>query len=307
SRHSLHKYGRQSGESAEMIQPDILKRRRLVALLAAFGVAALGAAAASAPAPPWITRQLLIPAPAADVLMVTPVLLPPRRAPFPLAVVNHGSTESEQTRAQYPLPSFPLIAARLITRGYAVALPQRPGHGETGGPYLESPRGCDHAHFLAAGHAAADSIKAAVDYLLRTPSIRKQPVVLVGQSAGAWGALALASTSSRVAAVINFAGGLGGRSFGVANHNCAPERLIAAAGEFGRTSRVPTLWFYAQNDSYFAPTLSQRMAEAYRAAGGIVDYRLLPPVAPDGHYLIYSPSAERIWGPIVDRFLAGLR
>ena len=44
-----------------------------------------------------------------------------------------------------------------------------------------------------------------------------------------------------------FSGGRGGRSYGIAGRNCAPERLIAAAAAFARV-HVPTLWLYAVND-----------------------------------------------------------
>ncbi|HMB75630.1 MAG TPA: hypothetical protein VKN76_04485, partial [Kiloniellaceae bacterium] len=58
------------------------------------------------------------------------------------------------------------------------------------------------------------------------------------------------------------------RNRGRLDNNCSPERLVAAAAGFGRTARVPTLWLYAENDSYFPPDLSRRMATAYTAAGG---------------------------------------
>lgn len=288
-------------------------------IAAAAAAIAVGAARAAGHAPPsaggagsggaparWSSQEVLIPAPEADVAMITTVLLPPGRGPFPLAVVNHGTTENADVRAQYPLPTFPLISSQLLQQGYVVALPQRPGHGQTGGPYLESVRGCDDADFAAAGYAAADSIEAAVAYLLREPYVKKQSVLLVGHSAGAWGSLALASrTTGLIAKVVDFAGGLGGHSNGIANSNCAPERLVSTAAQYGRTTRVSTLWLYAQNDSYFAPSLSRRMADAFRAAGGRVDYRLLPPVGgEDGHYLIYSTAAARSWGPIVEQFSA---
>ena len=101
-------------------------------------------------------------------------------------------------------------------------------------------------------------------------------------------------------AVINFAGGLGGHSFGVPNRNCdtaASSRLPKAS------TRVPTLWIYAANDSFFSGELSRRMADAFRAAGGIAEYHLLPPIGEDGHFLIFSPDAVPIWGPPVARFL----
>ncbi len=127
-------------------------------------------------------------------------------------------------------------------------------------------------------------------------------------SAGGFGALALAARNpANVKAVINFAGGRGGRVNDWPNRTCAPDRLVAAAGAFGRTARVPTLWIYAENDLYFDATLSRRMADAFRAAGGMVDYRLVPPFGEDGHQLIEAADGVAVWGPIVEKFLAQLK
>ena len=52
-------------------------------------------------------------------------------------------------------------------------------------------------------------------------------------------------------------------------------------------------------------TNNQRKTSYHRPVQG-VDYRLLPPVEEDGHYLINSPDAARYWGPIVDKFVATL-
>ena len=254
----------------------------------------------------WRKQQLLIPAATPKVQMITSVLLPSGRAPYPLAVINHGTTESEELRAAYSEPNFEVASSWLLEHGFAVALPQRPGHGDTAGPYLETAHGCDNARYEDAGHATADSIDAVITHLAREPYVKKQPVLLVGHSAGAWGALALASRRAGIAAVINFSGGRGGRAAGVANRNCAPDRLTGAAASFGSTSRLPTLWLYSQNDSYFGSGLSRRMADAYRSAGGRADYRLLPAIADEGHYLIYSQEAVRHWGPIVEKFLGGV-
>jgi hypothetical protein len=51
--------------------------------------------------------------------------------------------------------------------------------------------------------------------------------------------------------VITFAAGRGGRVGGKPNNNCAADRLIAATGGFGRTARVPMLWIYIENDTFF--------------------------------------------------------
>jgi pimeloyl-ACP methyl ester carboxylesterase len=90
----------------------------------------------------------------------------------------------------------------------------------------------------------------------------------------------------------------------MANRNCAPDDLVAVAGELGRAVSIPTLWIYAQNDSYFGPELSRRMADTFRAAGGRADFHLLPAVGEDGHFIIHYPEAVRFWAPILDKFLA---
>ena len=126
----------------------------------------------------------------------------------------------------------------------------------------------------------------------------------LGHSAGAWGSLALASRNpDLVESVINFRGGRGGRRYDVANSNCSPERLIQTAGDFGRASRMPTLWLYSSNDSYFYPPLARRMAEAYRLAGGRVDFQVLPEFGTEGHFLLELPEAASHWRPLVEAFI----
>ena len=236
--------------------------------------------------------------------MRTAILQPPGSGPFPLAVINHGSTADPDEREAMSLDEFEPVASWFVDHGYLVALPQRPGHGETGGPYLEDIGSCRDPDYERAGLGAAANIEAAVQYLTRQPFVQKTGVVLVGHSAGAWGALAEASQDAGpLRAVINFAGGLGGHSYGEPNRNCVPERLVQAAAAFGQITRIPTLWLYSANDTFFDAVLSQQMADAYRGGGGMAEYHLLPPFGEDGHFLIFSAKAVPIWAPIVARFL----
>jgi dienelactone hydrolase len=276
-----------------------------VAVLAALGSAAL---AQSTPAAGDRSTIISIPSPERRSPMRTLVLRPPGPGPFPLALINHGSTQNPERRTRMETPQYRALSKWFLDRGYIVALPQRPGHGKTGGTYLEDQHGCDRANFRQAGYGAADSIETALRYMTALPDVRRTGVIVVGQSAGAWGALALASRRPQaVAAVINFAGGRGGHSFDRPNVNCAPDRLVDAARHFGRTARVPTLWIYTENDSYFAPALSKRMVDAYRGAGGLAEYRLLPPFGSDGHQIIEASSAVPQWGPLVENFLKRMK
>jgi len=129
-------------------------------------------------------------------------------------------------------------------------------------------------------------------------------VVVVGQSAGGWAAIALSSLNPKpVRAIIAFAAGRGGRVDGKPNNNCAPDKLVEATREFGRTSRVPMLWIYSSNDTYFGPELAKQMHEAFTAAGGNAEYQLLPPFGGDGHFLIDSADGVPLWAPLVSEFL----
>jgi dienelactone hydrolase len=261
-------------------------------------------ASAGQPEVPIFRQDWLIPSTVPGLPMHTEILPPQRRGPFPLAVINHGSTAEAEERKGVRLTNFELAASWFVNDGYFVALPQRLGHGETGGPYLEDISSCDNPDYVAAGLGAAVSIQAAVQYLTSQPFVRKTGVVLVGHSAGAWGALAAASQMPQgLRAVINFSGGLGGHSYGESNRNCAPSRLVEASAVFGQSTRVPTLWLYSAKDTYFDPALSEQMALAFRKAGGIAEYHLLPTLGEDGHYFMFSPEAMRLWVPIVATFL----
>src|SRR4030081_1096905 len=106
--------------------------------------------------------------------------------------------------------------------------------------------------------------------------VRQDGAVIVGHSAGAWGALALAGENPPgVSAIVAFAPGRGGHANDFPNQVCAPHTLISAAAEFGKGARVPVTWLVAANDSYFSPALSRQLAEAFRSGGGKLDFHVL--------------------------------
>jgi dienelactone hydrolase len=252
-----------------------------------------------------IRRQTwLVPAQDRYTLMWTEVFRPQGNGPFPLAVINHGSTQNELQRGALGKPEYAVLTEWLVARGYAVAVPQRPGHGRTGGPYYEDQGGCANADYRKSGMNAAAAIMAAIDYMRVQKFIQKTGVVALGQSAGGWGTVALASQPlPSLKAVVAFSAGRGGRIDGVAGSNCAPQRLLDAAHQFGEKSHAPTLWLYAANDSYFPPELSRKIVEAYRMGGGHAEYQILPAVGADGHEFIQDRSAVALWGPLVEKFL----
>jgi dienelactone hydrolase len=249
----------------------------------------------------------LVPSPDPKVASHAILFRPAGDGPFRLAVVAHASTQNVLLRAVMPQPQYRPLAALLVAKGYAVLVPQRPGHGATGGAYLEDQHGCDGADYVHAGRATADEIAAATTYLRQQPFIRRDGTVIVGHSAGGWGALALAGADpAEIAAIIAFAPGRGGQPNGIPNQICAPHTLLAAAGEFGHGARVPVSWLVAANDGYFSPEFSQKMADAFRSGGGKADFRVLPPYDGEGHWMAETENGVKHAAAELDRALKGL-
>jgi len=190
---------------------------------------------------------------------------PAGAGPFPAIVLSHGSPNSAADRVG-DTAKFPVASEVFVQWGFVVLNPVRRGYGKTG--------------------------------------VDRERIVLVGQSAGGWGSLAAATEADLpIRGVINFAGGRGGKQGGIANNNCAPDRLVAAAGTLGKRTRVPTLWLYTTNDQFFAPELSRRMSEAYTDGGGRAAYHLLPAIGNDGHGLINMKDGVSLWEDKVTTFL----
>src|ERR1700754_3576241 len=199
-------------------------------------------------------QQWLVPSPDPATAAHAILFRPAGDGPFPLALIAHATSQNVLRRAQMPQPEYRALAAWLVARGFAVLVPERPGHGATGGRYLEDQGGCDEADYAKAGRATADSIAMALDFMRGQSFVRQDGVVIAGHSAGAWGALALAGRNPPgVSAVVAFAPGRGGRANDLPNQVCAPHPLIAAAAEFGKSARVPVTWLVAANDTYFSP------------------------------------------------------
>jgi dienelactone hydrolase len=241
------------------------------------------------------------------------VVRPVGQGPFPLAIMNHGVSLDQRERSFFPLVEFRDAAMWFARKGYMVVAPSGPGYGAAA---LNDPeRGlyaifyskigrCENPNFRDAGLAAALLDKWIIDYMADQKLITPDNVIVIGQSAGGWGAIALSSRNiPGVRSIVTFEAGRGGRVGGKPNNNCAPEQLVAASAEFGSTARIPMLWIYTENDTFFGPALSKKMHDAYTGAGGVAEYHLLPPFGSDGHFLIGSPDAIPLWAPLVDQFL----
>jgi len=263
--------------------------------------------AQGAEAEPDRMQQWLVPSPDPDTAAHALLFRPLGEGPFRLAVIAHASTQNVLRRAQMPQPEYRALVAWLVARGFAALVPERLGHGATGGRYLENQGGCDEADYSRSGRATADAIALALDYLRKQSFIRQDGAVVLGHSAGAWGALALAGENPQgVSNIIAFAPGRGGHANDFPNRVCAPHTLLASAAEFGSNARVPVTWLVAANDSYFSPELSRQLADAFRGGGGKVDFRVLAPSGSEGHWLAETEAGVKTAGPELDRALKAL-
>ena len=285
----------------------------LVALIVAVALAAKAAfaqpafGAQGAESEPYRLQPWRVPSPDPATASRALLFRPPGEGPFPLAVIAHASTQNVIRRAQMRQPEYRALARWLVARGFAVLVPERPGHGATGGKYLEDQGGCDDADYARSGRVTADEILAAAGHLRRQSFVRPDGMVVIGHSAGAWGALALASEDPKnIAAIIAFAPGRGGHANDVPNRVCAPHALTAAASEFGKTARVKVTWLVAANDSYFPPAFSRQLADAFRAGGGEADFRELPAHGSEGHWLAETEGGVKLAANELDRALTAL-
>jgi dienelactone hydrolase len=241
------------------------------------------------------------------------VVRPVGAGPFPLVIMNHGVSLNPQERVFFPLVEFRDAAMWFARRGNIVVAPTGSGYGaaaldapERGlyGTFFSKIGSCDNPNFQDAGLAVALLDKWIIDYMTGQKLIVPNSAIVVGQSAGGWAAIALSSWNvPSVKAIIAFAAGRGGRVGGKPSNNCAPDQLVEATTDFGRTARTPMLWIYIENDTYFGPELSRRMHQAYTGAGGNAEYHLLLPFGSDGHFLIDSADSIPLWAPLVSQFL----
>ena len=241
--------------------------RRVWRFLVIAAAVAMASLAAAADDPPRLQEEVwALPLPAPTIAYV---VRPVGDGPFPLAIMNHGVSLDPVHRGFFPLVEFRDAAMWFARRGYMVVAPTGPGYGaaaidvpEAGlfTAFFSKIGKCSNPNFRDAGLAAAQLNLWIIEYMSTLKRIVPDNVIVIGQSAGGWGSIALSSVNPPgVKAIIAFAAGRGGRVDGKPNNNCGPDKLVETTAAFGRTSRVPMLWLYIENDTFFGPELSKRM------------------------------------------------
>ena len=226
-------------------------------------------------------------------LQVT-VLVPWGPGPFPVAVMNHGAPKAGDSPSQEPRYRASFEAFYFLSRGYAVVLPMQRGYaGSNGQTDLFR---CDIDRFAAQN---ARDILQVIGEVATDSRLDTSRVVVAGYDMGGWNALAVgAAGSPAVKGVLNFSGG-------IRVSNCADQEgaLTEAAERLGRQVKVPSLWFYSDNDKLLPPSVWREMHDRYTRAGG--DARLVDvgTVGVDGHLFTASGASLKLWTPAADAFL----
>ncbi|PWC82811.1 dienelactone hydrolase [Azospirillum sp. TSH100] len=227
------------------------------------------------------------------------VLRPDGPGPYPIAILSHGAPRNPADRTQMtPLRYLP-EAREFARRGWAVVTVMRRGYGGSDGPYSESTGPCDNPDYMRSARQSSEDLRQAIRYVAGQPFADASRILAVGVSAGGLASVALsADPPPGLKAVISFAGGRGSVAD---NQVCVEDRLVGAFGTMGRSSRVPTLWIYSENDLFFGPDLARRMWAAFTQSGGRAEFIAAPPNGKDGHGFFSAAIPE--WTPMVDRFL----
>ena len=222
--------------------------------------------------------------------------------PFPLVVINHGTPPDKSKMRGIEL-GFDRAAKWFVSQGFAVVVALRPGFGGSDGDYLEAAGSCSHEDYVMGGRRTAAIESLIVQSASTLPFVKADQIIVVGQSAGGFGVVALADEPPPgVLGVISFAGGRGGDGH---EHICAGvETLAAADAVFGKANRLPQLWLYAANDHFFNPATAHAMAQAYQSASTPkVMFVDLPEFGTDGHQT-FAKADPKVWAPDVSAFLA---
>lgn len=278
--------------------------RRTAGLLALAALAAVGAGAqqpaASLAAPaPALARELgewvgEVPAggftePALEVT----VFQPAGQGPFPVVLINHGRAPGD---ARFQPRYRPLAAAReFVQRGYAVVAPMRQGFSKSGGREISG--GC---HVASNGEQQARSVRRTLAWLDRQGWADTSRNLVMGQSHGGLTTLAYGlDPHPGTRLLVNFAGGL--RQTDCPNWE---QTLVSAIAGYGAGTRLPSLWFYGDNDSFFPPEVFRAAHQGYVAAGGRAELVAYGRFGSDAHAMFGQRAGVPIWLPRVLQAMA---
>jgi pimeloyl-ACP methyl ester carboxylesterase len=234
------------------------------------------------------------------------IFRPAGAGPFPLAVINHGSTGGGTNPAVFSETWFsPELANFLNERGWMVAFPQRRGRGKSDGLYNEGfgvdrrlGYACNVDISLRGADRALADIDAAIVALRQRRDVAPTPILIGGVSRGGVLSIAYGGIHPRhVAGIVNFVGGWLREGCPVAS--TVHHSLFERGASFGR----PTIWLYGQNDRYYSIAHSRVNFAAFQKVGGQGRFLELEAPTGQGHFVVGRPN---LWSGAVESYLKSL-
>lgn len=217
---------------------------------------------------------------------------------LPIALIAHGKPPTQGRMLDDRAIQYVRQARDLARRGYLAVVTMRRGYGASDGP-APVPLSCASPSLLGRFASEADDLQATLTAIGKRPDADPARMIAIGVSAGGAAVAALSARNPPgLVGVINVSGGLRFPS-------CPKDdALVAAFREYGSKSRVPQLWIYAKNDSFFPSELVERMQSAFLDGGG--DIKLVMFDADeryDGHLIFQHANGRGKWLPQMDAFL----
>jgi len=234
------------------------------------------------------------------------IFRPQGAGPFPLAVINHGSTGRGTNPALFTETWLSAdLADFLNDRGWIVAFPQRRGRGKSDGLYdegFEDVRqfgyACNTNITLRGADRALGDIDAAIAALRRRQDVAATPILIGGISRGGILSIAYAGSHPKhVAGVINFVGGWLGERCNVSS------TVNHALFERGAAYQRPTIWLYGQHDPFYSVAHSRDNFAAFEKAGGRGQFLEFEAPIGQGHFILGRPN---LWSGPLDSYLKSL-
>jgi len=240
----------------------------------------------------FIPKKLLI----GSVALETTIFRPDGDGPFPLVVINHGKSFGNSHFQNRYRPLSPI--RYFLERNYVVFVPMRQGFSKSGGNYSDG-----SCSMRGNGVNQAEDIQPVIEYAHTLPYVDKAQTLIVGQSHGGWTTLAYGASNpdKSVKGLVNFAGGL-------KNENCSgwQSDLYRTAEDFGKETKVPTIWFYGDNDSFFSRQISDAMYENYKTGNPKSEFVAYGTFGSDSHLLFTSNDGRAVWEPYLTKFLTSI-
>jgi len=205
-----------------------------------------------------------------------------------LIIMTHGRDGTSPDINEYEALGYRNLNRALAEKGYLVMMLVRRGYGNSQGPdseLLNTPE--DSAM------AAAKDIKSAVEFMNISPDIIKDNIIAMGQSCGGWAVLALSTMNIKgLKGVVNISGatvftGTYGNNILSLEYN---EKLNKSAEIFGKSSRIPSLWIYAENDKGTSIDWLYKRFNLFQKGGNIGQLVIKAKNNNEGHYIYNEPD-----------------